>query len=75
MPPYANRGGNSGIVSYETGLGWITVTFKDGSSYLYTDGSTGAARIARMKELAAAGQGLNSYISTTIKTAYERKLR
>ena len=75
MEHYKNLGGDSGVVAYEIGPGSITVQFKDGSVYLYTDQSAGAASIAEMQRLAKAGQGLNSFINRVVKKGYDRKLR
>jgi hypothetical protein len=75
MERYKNLGGNSNVVSYKLGSGSILVQFGDGSLYEYTNGSAGAAAIATMHRLAAAGQGLNSFISTTVRKAYFRKIR
>ena len=75
MEHYKNLGGDSGVVAYEIGQGSITVQFKDGSVYLYTNQSAGAASIAEMQRLAKAGQGLNSFISRVVKKGYVRKLR
>lgn len=75
MEHYKNLGGDSGVVSYEIGPGSITVQFKDGYVYLYTDQSAGAASIAEMQRLAKAGQGLNSFINRAVKKGYARKLR
>lgn len=75
MTPYKNRGGNSGIDSYETGADSITVQFKDGAVYLYTAQSAGAANIEEMKSLAVAGHGLNSFISRNVRKRYAHKLR
>ena len=75
MEHYKNLGGDSGVVAYEIGPGSITVQFKDGSVYLYTDQSAGAASIAEMQRLAKAGQGLNSFINRVVKKGYARKLR
>ncbi|MDH4555601.1 hypothetical protein E8F11_10495 [Pseudomonas sp. BN417] len=75
MERYRNLSGNSNVVAFEIGAGFITVQFGDGMKYLYTDRSTGAARIAEMQRLARAGQGLNSYIGRAVKKAFERKWR
>jgi len=75
MEHYKNLGGDSGVVAYEIGPGSITVQFKDGSAYFYTDQSAGAASIAEMQRLAKAGQGLNSFINRVVKKGYARKLR
>ncbi|HEY1065188.1 MAG TPA: DUF4177 domain-containing protein, partial [Pirellulales bacterium] len=70
MPAYENAGGESGIASYEAGPGHIRVTFKDGWSYLYTDLSTGRDAVEEMKARAAAGRGLNTYISQHVGGRY-----
>jgi hypothetical protein len=75
MERYANLGGDSGVVSYEIGFDSITVKFSDGWLYLYTSQSAGTANVQRMHELAARGQGLNSFISMTVRKAYSRKYR
>jgi len=75
MEHYKNLGGDSGVAAYEIGPGSITVQFKDGSVYLYTDQSAGAASIAEMQRLAKDGQGLNSFINRVVKKGYARKLR
>ncbi len=75
MSTYANLGGNSGIVSYETGSDSATVTFHDGSSYLYNYAATGQNNVEQMKSLAKAGKGLNSFISINIRKNYAAKLK
>jgi hypothetical protein len=74
MIQYQNRGGDSGVSAYELGVGSITVRFKDGGTYLYNTGSTGSTNIAKMAQLAADGQGLNSFISSVVKKGYAAKL-
>lgn len=75
MERYANRGGDSGVVSFEIGADRITVEFRDGSQYLYTYASAGRSNIEEMKRLARQGQGLNAFIGTRVRKQYERKLR
>lgn len=75
MTRYLNRSGQSSVVGYELEDSSIKVQFSDGSVYLYTNSSTGSFNIAKMKSLAAAGMGLNSFISTTVKKGYAAKLR
>jgi hypothetical protein len=75
MVPYANRGGNSGVRSYEIDDDSIVVEFKDESKYLYNYTASGKAHVEEMKRLANAGQGLNSYISRHVKKNYAKKLR
>lgn len=75
MEKYKNRGGDSGIVAYEIKGDSITVQFSDGSVYLYTYTSAGRSNIERMKNLAIAGEGLNSFINTMVKYKYASKIR
>ena len=75
MERYKNLGGNSGVYAYEIGSNSITVQFSTGAVYLYTNRSAGSANIERMKALAVAGEGLNSYIMRYVKKGYESKLR
>jgi len=75
MAKYANRGGDSGIVSYETTADSITITFGDNSVYLYDHDSPGELEVSKMKELAAAGEGLNEYINRHVRKNYAQKLR
>ena len=75
MPKYSNRGGDSGIDSYDTSPESITVHFSDGATYRYTYASAGSGAIERMKQLAESGQGLNSYINKYVKKSYESKLK
>lgn len=74
MTKYANHSGNSNVLEYENGNGYIKILFASGeySLYTYTDGSAGSSAINKMKSLAIAGQGLNSYVSTN-KPNYESK--
>jgi hypothetical protein len=75
MARYANFGGDSAVVAYETGGDNITVQFDTGATYLYTYASAGVANIEQMKSLAVEGRGLNSFISRVVKKQYARKLR
>ena len=75
MERYKNLGGNSGVVGYENSEGAITVQFSDGAMYLYTTQSAGSGNLAEMQRLAAAGRGLNGFISRVVRNGYARKLR
>lgn len=75
MEYYANNGGNSGVSGYSIASDSITVYFNDGAAYLYTNASAGAANIQQMIQLARAGSGLNSFISTRVKKGYSRRIR
>jgi hypothetical protein len=73
MKQYMNLDGDSGVVGYETGADFIRVQFKDRSVYLYTYASAGNYNIERMKSLAEAGEGLNSFIMIHARKKYARK--
>lgn len=75
MTPYKNLGGGSAIESYEIAETSIHVRFKSGRerNYLYDSVKPGMATINIMKELAIQGHGLNSYISTTVKSNFSQK--
>ncbi len=73
MEPYRNVAGNSGVTAYEIGPDYITVQFSDGGTYRYTYASAGTENVERMKGLARAGQGLGTFLSTTMSRLYERK--
>ncbi|KVN20824.1 MULTISPECIES: hypothetical protein [unclassified Burkholderia] len=75
MERYANRGGDSNVVAYEIEQSSIKVQFGDGSIYLYTSQSAGSANLEQMKQLAIAGQGLNSFIGRVVRKGYAAKLR
>lgn len=75
MPRYANLGGDSGVVAYETTEDSIIVEFQDGSAYLYTYSSAGRSNIEQMKALAERGEGLNEFINRHVRKAYARKIR
>lgn len=75
MERYRNTGRNFGIRAYEIGEDFIIVQFVDGGTYLYNNSSTGSSNVEKMKVLAMRGQGLNSFISVTIRKSYASKLR
>jgi len=73
MKRYENP--RSGITAYRIGKDFIEVRFASGGTYAYDYDSAGKARIERMKELARAGRGLNTFISKYVKANYARKGR
>ena len=70
MQRYANRGGDSGVSGFECGPDFIRVQFNSGAVYLYTYASCGNGTCENMKALAERGEGLNAYISTTVRRGY-----
>ncbi len=75
MERYTNRRGDSNVVAYQIDQSSIKVQFGDGSIYLYTAQSAGAGNLEHMKQLARAGQGLNSFINRAVRKGYASKLR
>jgi len=73
MLKYKNKKGNSGVVAFQIGEDFIKVKFKDGNLYKYTFSSAGKENITKMKELAKMGERLSTFISTTVKDAFELK--
>ena len=59
MEPYRNIAGGSGVRVNEIRAGYITIEFGDGAVYRNT--------------YASAGQGLNTFLDTTLRKMYERK--
>ena len=74
MERYKNLSGDSGVVHYQLSEGAVLVRFSDGSVYEYTNESAGDDAIATMHRLAVAGGGLNTFISTTVRKKYSRKI-
>jgi hypothetical protein len=75
MQPYRDIDGDSGVAAYETGPDFIRVQFSTGAVYLYTHASAGVVAVAEMGRLAAAGDGLNSYINRHARRAYAARER
>lgn len=75
MQNYNANGHDAGVVAYETGKGSISIKFRDGSVYLYTNKSAGTAAVAEMKALAKKGTGLTTYINQHVREHYQTKLK
>lgn len=74
MKRYKNLEGHSGVTGYEIAPDAITVQFNHEAIYRYTYASAGKRIIEKMKQLAAGGKGLSTYISQTVKEKYEDKV-
>lgn len=72
---YKNRGGDSNVARYEIGADYLKVEFGDGGIYLFDYTKPGRESVERMKKLAIAGEGLNSFINTNVRKNYSRKIR
>jgi len=75
MHLYQSNNRDTGIIAYQSGTDHIAVQFKDGTVYLYTNNSAGAAAINQMKKLAEEGAGLTTYINQHVKDRYEAKIK
>ena len=72
MQTYANLSGTSNVERYSSFSQAIIVRFKDKWVYAYMAYTAGQHNVDRMKALAQAGQGLNSFI-TRMKPGYSQK--
>lgn len=71
MERYLNRGGDSGITSYQIEESRIIVWFKGGRDYSYSHSRAGQSHVENMKRLALSGSGLNEYINKYVKKLYD----
>ena len=65
----------SGVIAFALEDDAIHVQFQSGDVYVYSAASTGVDHLDRLKQLALAGAGLNTYISQQIHSHYARKYR
>lgn len=72
---YKNLGGKSVVFSYILRKDAVIVRFADHSVYLYNNQITGPEHVSKMKTLAVAGKGLGTFITSTVKDNYARKVR
>ncbi len=74
MKRYGNRSENSGVEAYRITDTAIFVKFRNRDEpYQYSSlGRAGPRKVAWMKQLAEAGQGLSTYISQHAHDDYER---
>jgi hypothetical protein len=71
MERYKNLGGDSGVVSYGIGVDFIKVSFKTTPKiYVYTHTKPGQNHVDKMKALAIAGHGLQTYINQHRSAGY-----
>jgi hypothetical protein len=70
MKQYGTPGRDTGIAAYEVGEDFIRLQFVDGSVYLYTGARPGREHVEQMKKLAAAGEGLTTYVNQHVRKAY-----
>jgi hypothetical protein len=75
MTNYNDATGTSGITAFQSNNDSITIEYKNGSAYQYSDQTTGSANVGYMKSLAASGQGLNSFINKSLTKAQAVRVR
>ncbi len=72
MEKYRNKSGSSGVSAFAVGADYIAVRFVDSNRiYKYSYRSAGKSKVEKMKRLAAAGEGLSTFISRHVKELYE----
>lgn len=72
MVKYTNKGGNSGISSYELASTFIKIKFNDTArTYTWSYGKAGQTHVENMKSLAIRGSGLNGYVNSKVKFLYD----
>lgn len=74
MKRYGNLTGDSGVLAWEAGKDYIIIKFRGGDRYLYTNAATGERHVKQMKQLAAEGRGLSTYISQHVRDRYAKKI-
>lgn len=74
MENYANKSGDSQVVSFQIDTNSIKVRFKNNHVYLYDLRHPGPEHLEKMKDLARAGWGLNTYIESEVKSDYSSKV-
>ncbi|HEY0065389.1 MAG TPA: hypothetical protein VGC21_24950 [Telluria sp.] len=70
MQRYRRLSGSSGVLAYAIKEEAIDVQFVDGAVYTYSYASAGREHVEQMKRLAQSGQGLSTYISQHVGSAY-----
>lgn len=75
MQSYNSDGHDAGVTAFEIGKDSISIKFRDGSVYLYTNKSAGKAAVTKMINLAKKGEGLTTYINQHVREHYQTKLK
>ena len=73
MEQYKDINHDSNVTHYEIGDTYIKVKFNRTTKiYIYSYQSASVEKVERMKQLARAGDGLNSYIKLHANNLYEK---
>ena len=75
MANYIDASGTSGITAYQSNSDSITIEYKNGSAYQYSDQTTGSVNVGHMKSLAMSGHGLNSFINKSLTKGQAVRVR
>ena len=65
----------SNVSHYNIEKDGVTIVFANASTYRYTNQSASPENIAKMKQLAQSGKGLDAFIESTVKDRFLRKIR
>ena len=75
MAHYNDATGTSGITAFQSNNDSITIEYKNGSAYQYSDQVAGSTNVGHMKSLAVSGQGLNSFINKSLTKGQAVRVR
>ena len=75
MKTYKNLSGKSEVAAYELEKDGVRVSFTNQSLFRYSNQSAGRENVSKMKVLAQAGKGLGTFITSTVKDKFARKIR
>ncbi len=75
MKRYQNLSGKSKVTMYELAKDVVTIRYANQEVYRYSNQSAGMANIGKMKVLAQAGKGLETFINANVKEKFARKVR
>jgi hypothetical protein len=75
MKRYQNLSGKSAVTMYELAKDVVTVRYANQEVYRYSNQSAGRENISKMKVLAQAGKGLETFINANVKEKFARKVR
>ena len=75
MKRYQNLSGKSQVTMYELAKDVVTIRYANQEVYRYSNQSAGRENISKMKVLAQAGKGLETFVNANVKEKFARKVR
>lgn len=75
MKRYQNLSGKSKVTMYELAKDVVTIRYANQEVYRYSNQSAGRENISKMKVLAQAGKGLETFVNANVKEKFARKVR